>query len=156
MNSVQRIELSRARLRDVMMPPPALPHESGAGCSPSWLQGLRQQPAVGIVVDTVKAWWSKHPLHAVLNVAIDASSAVVKPIAQHNPKTLVLVAALLGAVFAYSRPWRWALKPALFAGLMPQLISRVVSTLPLEAWLSVIGSTLPGGKLPTEAQRNSP
>jgi hypothetical protein len=156
MNAVLRIELSRARLRNVMLPPPALQHEPGAGRGTSWLHSFKQQPAVGIVIDTVKSWWSKHPLRAVLNVAIDASSAVIKPIAQHNPKTLVFAAALLGAAFAYSRPWRWALKPALFAGLMPQLISRVVSTLPLEAWLSVIGSTLPGGTLPTPAQRNSP
>lgn len=154
MNPVERIEMSRARLRAAMTPAPALPETHTAALP--WLQRLKDQPAIGIIVETLQAWWSRHPLRAVVQVASEAGNAVAKPIAQHNPVALVLVAGVAGALLAWSRPWRWALKPALFAGLMPQLISRVVANLPLESWLAVFGSTLSGGKPPTEPFRNAP
>jgi hypothetical protein len=94
-------------------------------------------------------------MRPLVHVASEASNAVVRPIAQHNPVALVVAAGLVGAVFAWSRPWRWALKPALFAGLLPQLVSRVVANLPLESWLAVLGSTVSGTRTPTESQRNS-
>ena len=154
MNPVERIELSRARLRAAMTPVPALP-KTGAAALP-WLQRLKDQPAIGIIIETLQGWWSQHPLRAVVHVASEAGNAVARPIAQHNPAALVVVAGVAGALLVWSRPWRWAIKPALFAGLMPQLISRVVANLPLESWLAVFGSTLSGGNPPTEPFRNAP
>lgn len=156
MNAVERLEVSRARLRIAMLPPTALPSHAPATGALAWLERLKHQPTVAIVIDTLQSWWSRHPLRAAVHVASEAGNAVARPIAQHNPIALVLVAGVAGAVLAWSRPWRWALKPALFAGLMPQLISRVVANLPLESWLAVFASTASSTPTPTEPLRTSP
>ena len=54
----------------------------------------------------------------------------------------VLVAAAVGALLVWSRPWRWALRPALLAGLAPQFASRVVAKLPIESWMTLLDSAL--------------
>lgn len=156
MNAVERVVLSRERLRAAMVPPPALPAQESATGALAWLERLRHQPAIALVVDTLQNWWARHPLRAVVHVASEATNAVAKPIARRNPLALVVAAAMLGAVLAWSRPWRWAIKPALFAGLLPQLVTRVVAHLPLESWLAVFGSTLSGARAPADPLRSSP
>jgi hypothetical protein len=156
MNAVERIEMSRARLRQAMQPPPALPATESATGPLAWLERIKDQPSIAVIVDTLQSWWFRHPMRPLVHVASEATNAVARPIAQHNPLALVVAAGLVGVVFAWSRPWRWALKPALFAGLMPQLVSRVISNLPIEAWLGVFTSTLSGSRKPVEPQRNSP
>lgn len=153
---VQRLELSRARLRLAMLPPPALPGNEPATGALAWLERIKHQPAIAILIDTLQGWWSRHPLRAALHVASETGNAVIKPIAQHNPITLVALACGAGAVLAWSRPWRWALKPALFAGLMPQLVSRVVANLPLESWLAVFTQAPTAQPTRTDPLRNSP
>ena len=157
MSAVERIELSRARLRAAMTPAPVAASTTTAHVNPlAWLDRLKDQPVIAILVDTLQSWWLRHPLRAAAHVASETGNAVARPIAQTNPITLVAVAAVAGAVLAWSRPWRWAIKPALFAGLLPQLVSRVVANLPLESWLAVFGSTLSSRPTPTESSRNSP
>lgn len=156
MNAVARIEASRARLRSAVMPPPALQNREADTGLLAWLERLKQQPSIAVIVDALQSWWRRHPMRPLVQVAADASNAVARPIAQHNPLALVVAAGLIGVVFAWSRPWRWALKPALFAGLLPQLVSRVVSNLPLESWLAIFTSTLPGNRNPVEPHRESP
>ena len=156
MNAVERVALSRERLRAAMVPPPALPAPESAAGALAWIERLRHQPAIALVIDTLQNWWARHPLRAVVHVASEATNAVAKPIARRNPLALVLVDGLLGAVLAWSRPWRWAIKPALFAGLLPQLVTRVVAHLPLESWLAVFGSSLSGARAPADTLRSSP
>jgi hypothetical protein len=43
-------------------------------------------------------------------------------------------------LFAWSRPWRWILTPALFAGLVPQLFSKAMALVPPRSWMAVLGS----------------
>ena len=156
-SAVERIKLSRARLRAAMLPPPAVTAGQAARANRlAWLDWLKDQPAIGILIDTLQSWWLRHPLRAAVHVASEAGNAVARPIAQHNPLTLVVVAGVVGAVLAWSRPWRWAIKPALFAGLLPQLVSRVVANLPLESWLAVFGSSVSSPPTHTEPPRNSP
>ena len=144
MTALERLELSRARLREALAPPPAAPPVSpGHGFGASLLQRVKALPAAGPVIDSVAAWWSQHPLRAWVALAGGASTAVAQPLARRNPVTLVLTAALVGAVFAWSRPWRWALKPVLFAGLAPQLAARVAKALPIESWIGLLASTSP-------------
>ena len=147
MTACERIEFSRARLRAAMSPPSA----PAAGSEPqaaSWLQRLKQLPVISLVVESFDAWWAGHPLHAAGQVAAQASSAVVRPVARRHPFALVLVAGAVGALLAWSRPWRWAFRPALLAGLAPQLASRVIANLPIESWMTVLGAALasPGAR----------
>lgn len=144
MTALERLEVSRARLREALAPPPALPPVSpGHGVGASLLQRLKALPAAGPVIDSVVGWWSQHPLRSWVSLAGGASNAVVEPLAKRNPVTLVLTAALVGAAFAWSRPWRWALKPVLFAGLAPQLAARLAAALPIESWIGLLASASP-------------
>lgn len=158
-DAMDRIEASRARIRLAMSPPvPPPPDVHGEPSSSSWLHRLGDVPLVSAVVESVSAWWSHHPLRPVAQVANDASAAIVRPVAQRNPMTLVLVAAFVGAGLAWSRPWRWIFRSALFAGLVPQLAARVASSLPIESWMSMAGAAM--SKRPparrTEAGRPAP
>ncbi|MEO8058019.1 MAG: hypothetical protein ABI671_06810 [Burkholderiales bacterium] len=156
MTPIERIEASRVRLRRAMQRPPALQTHEAATGPLAWLASLRDQPSIAVAIDALQSWWSRHPMRPLVHAARGATTAVAKPIAQHNPVALVVAAGVFGAVFAWSRPWRWALKPALFAGLMPQLFSRAFAGLPLESWLAVFTSTLPAGRRPAEPQQKSP
>ena len=149
MTASERIEFSRARLRAAMSPPPAPAPAAGSELhAASWLQRLKQLPVVSLVVESFDAWWAGHPLHAAGQVAAQASSAVIRPVARRHPFALVLVAGAVGALLAWSRPWRWAFRPALLAGLAPQLASRVIANLPIESWMTVLGAALasPGAR----------
>jgi hypothetical protein len=53
---------------------------------------------------------------------------------------LILGAVVIGALLALSRPWRWALRPAIFAGLVPAIAARIMRQLPLESWLRMFAS----------------
>lgn len=136
-----RIEVSRARLRLAMTPVAKATSKSSRRIQP-WLQRIGDLPLVNSVVDSVGAWWTHHPLRPVTQVANEASNAVVRPIAQRNPLGLVAGAALIGAAFAWAKPWRWMFRSALFAGLLPQVATRIVSNLPIESWMSMLGSAL--------------
>ncbi len=141
MTASERINVSRARLRAAMSPPlaPAVGSEAG---QPSWMQRFKQLPVISLVLESFDAWWAHHPLHAAAEVVAEASSAVVRPVARRHPFALVLVAGAVGALLVWSRPWRWALRPALLAGLAPQFASRVVANLPIESWMTLLGAAL--------------
>ena len=141
--ALARLEASRARLRDAMRPAaPAPSTERAEAAGGSWLQRLRGLPVIGLVADALAGWWSQNPLRPVALVAAEASNAVARPLAQRHPIALVLAAGTVGAALAWARPWRWALRSALFAGLVPQLASRVVANLPIESWLTLLSGAL--------------
>jgi hypothetical protein len=121
-----RLALSRERLRQAMQGPAAAasaqPGSPANKPAPGWLADLKSIPAVAIVIDALTRWWARHPLHVAAVVAADTATAVARPMAQRHPWRLVLGAALVGGVIVWSRPWRWGLRPALFAGLLPQLL----------------------------------
>ena len=146
---LQRLARSRERLRQVLAPPPRPAADNSAGGSgKSWEQRLRDIPGIATALDVVKVWWQQHPLHAVSIVAGEVGRTTLRPVARRHPYALVGVALLAGALLAWARPWRWALRSALFAGLAPQVASRVVASLPIKSWLTVLGtlfSTPPGG-----------
>ncbi len=134
-----RIELSRARLRLAMTPPPAPARSQQAR---PWLDRMRTLPILEDVLASLRHWWSAHPLRPVGLVAGEAAGAVMRPVALRHPYALVLGAAVAGGVLAWARPWRWLLRSTLFAGLVPQLASRVASSLPLESWMTTVGAMM--------------
>jgi hypothetical protein len=140
--ALDRIEASRARLRLAMLPPP--PPEPGAAPPrrESLLHRASALPLVNAVIESVTSWWLHHPMRPVAHIANEASNAVARPIAQRNPWSLVLAAGVVGAGLAWTRPWRWLFRSALFAGLVPQLAARVASSLPIESWMSMVGASL--------------
>ncbi|WP_330832251.1 hypothetical protein [Piscinibacter sp.] len=103
------------------------------GRSPPWLDRLREVPVVGTVVEAVQAWWAKHPLRPVASMAQTVVRDTVAPVARRHPIIVVAGAFAIGAALVRLRPWRWMLKPALFAGLTTQIITRVIASVPLES-----------------------
>lgn len=117
----QRLAHSREQLRLSLHQPPAAESPAGSSSTLNWLDELRANPGVSILVGVVSHWWSRHPLRVAATVAVGAATAAVKPIAQRHPWGLLAGAFVVGGLLAWSRPWRWT-KPALLAGLLPQLL----------------------------------
>ena len=133
----------------------ALPPTSGTrplGEPPSWLTGLASIPGVAVVMDAVRGWWAQHPARVATLVATDAAKTFIRPVAQRHPIGLVVGALLVGALLARVRPWRGLIKPALFAGLLPHIVSRVVAHVPLDSWLSAFNSFTSATPGPSEGR----
>ena len=139
-----RLVLSRERLRHEMRERSAPKrHVAGDGAARdgvSWQDRLKGIPVAGVLFEALASWWTNHPLNGVGTVAAVAARASLAPMAQRNPLGLVLAAAVIGGAMAATRPWRWLLKPALFAGLVPQLVSKLVAQVPLESWMGIVSN----------------
>ena len=135
-SAVERLALSRERLRAAMLPAPrsgepALGGSIGAMTS-RLVDRIKEMPGAAVVIDAVQAWWAQHPLRTVSRVAAEGARRFAAPIAERNPMTLVFGAVLVGAILALFKPWRWALRPALLAGLLPALLARAMKELPID------------------------
>lgn len=132
----ERLAQTREHLRRALHDDSAAPR--GAANDPvtgepqaqSWLERLRSIPGAAIAVDAVGLWWTRHPMRVPMALALTTATSAARPLAQRHPLALVAGALVLGALFAWSRPWRWALKPALFAGLLPQLLLSALKAAP--------------------------
>jgi hypothetical protein len=149
------------QLRAAMFPPPPPASKTSTGLLDGWLSALKSIPGVDIVIDAAHAWWSRHPLKPMSDMAGQASNAAIKPMAQRHPFALVLAAAAVGVLIASLRPWRWALRSALFAGFLPQMLSRLVAKLPIESWIAMLSSGLsprspPAAPSPTDQGPDQP
>lgn len=142
LSPVERLEASRARMREALLdiaqprrhdpPGQAGRFDDLKDRVASWLRGV---PGAGLLAESVESWWAQHPLHTAGEMAHTASKELLGPIARRNPTGLLLGAAAVGALLVVSRPWRWLLRPALFVGLVPQLVSQAMRRMPVESWV---------------------
>lgn len=126
-----RLEMSRARLRTAMSSTRRQVALSDGAGSPGWLTRIENLPGVRVIIGALKNWWLGHPLRPVVRLAHHTTDAFAMPVAQSHPIAMVSAGVVLGALVIAARPWRWFLKRALFAGLIPQ----IVSNLPIDSWL---------------------
>ncbi len=145
--AAERLEQSRKRLHQAMRgtsdAPGTAANASAAGAATLWLDILKLNPTARVVIAAVSAWWAQHPLRVAGTAASATAKAAVQPMADRHPLGLMLGALVLGGLLAWSRPWRWALKPALFAGLLPQLVSQALAQAPIQSWLAAFAAPTP-------------
>lgn len=144
LTACDRLILSRERLRQAIKeasspPGDGINHGAG-GWSAPLLDHLKSLPGANVVIEAVRTWWMKHPLRVPSLAVADASNAVIQPMAQRYPLGLILGAAFMGGLLAWSRPWRWILRPALLAGLLPQLLHGAMAQVPVQSWLVALTS----------------
>lgn len=145
--ALQRLALSRERMRQHLQEASTPRQGIGGEGKPSALVGaLLSIPGMGILVDAVRGWWAQHPMHMAALVATNTARSVVRPMARSNPFALVVGAVAFGGMLFWLKPWRGFLKPALLAGLLPQIVSRAVAHVPMESWLSAIVTMASQGK----------
>lgn len=72
--------------------------------------------AAEAAIEALRGWWTRHPL------------------------ALVALAALGGALFVWSRPWRWLISPLIIAGLLPRLLAKAVSQVSAPVWLAMLAA----------------
>jgi len=141
--ALARLTLTRERLRQAMTPPPREPgHDDQAGLggmAAGLLERARNLPGVELLVGVLESWWARHPLRTVGVVAAEASRKFARPVAEREPFALLFGAMAVGALLVLLKPWR-LMRRALFAGLLPALLFRVVRQLPIDAWLKLYGS----------------
>jgi hypothetical protein len=136
----QRLALSRQRLRLALAVQRSGSSQRAGSPAAGPPHAWSAIPGLGALFDSVHGWWANHPLRPALMLTLQATQKAVSPLAQRHPLALVTASLLAGAAFAWSRPWRWLISPALLAGLMPQLLSTAMARVPGPAWLAVLAS----------------
>jgi hypothetical protein len=141
--ALARLTLTRERLRQAMTPPPreaARDDRQGLdGIASGLVDRLKSLPGVDLLMGVLESWWARHPLRTVGVVAAEASRKFAAPIAAREPYLLVFGAMAAGALLVLLKPWR-LVRRALFAGLLPALLFRLVRELPIESWMKLYGS----------------
>jgi hypothetical protein len=154
MGPTQRLALTRARLA-LALRAQARPADTGAapgGAAASSLRdSLQAIPGGAIVLDILKTWWAQHPLRVTTAVLADAAQALLRPMARRHPLGLVAVAFVVGGLLVWKRPWRWIVTPALVAGLLPQLLAKVVAQVSQRNWLDVLNALAKSASTPAPA-----
>lgn len=116
--------------------------EKSSASASAWFDGLKSIPGAPVLLQALKAWWTVHPLRAVCMSTADAIKTVIQPVAQRHPIGLVAGAVVVGVLFVKSHPWRWLFKPALFAGLLPQIVAAAAAQVPPQSWINVLTSLM--------------
>jgi hypothetical protein len=71
-------------------------------------------------MDALAEWWKE---------------ASLRPLAQRHPLALVTGALVAGALLAWVRPWRWLFRPALVTTFGPALLTSVLASGAVQAWI---------------------
>jgi hypothetical protein len=134
--ALQRLALSRAGLRSVLIAPPDADERAG-GAAPNrilrqlWRQlrrAGRTSPAADLALGALQAWWLTRPWRLPLTELRQELQAHLVPQVRRHPWLAVSVAAGAGAALVYLRPWRWAVLrgswPLWRAGLVAQVVQQ--------------------------------
>jgi hypothetical protein len=151
----ERLVLSRERLRHALreiIASPQVPKDAHPGSLLSaWFNSLKSTPGASGLIEAVRVWWAQHPLRVVGALAADVAKTMLQPIAQRNPLGLMLGAFVVGALLAWSRPWRHILTPALLVGLLPQVLSKAAANMSAQSWIAMLTTLAQSQRRPDPA-----
>ena len=143
-----RLALSRSRLRLALQQRQTEDKAQAHSTNRSWIDTLRAEPGTRVLLDALHLWWAQQPWHAATAAVVASLGQVLRPLAQRNPFLLVLGAALLGGALARLKPWRWLSLPTLAAGLLPQLLPKLLELLRPLSWADMLNSWLKAADKP--------
>ncbi len=130
----------RLAIRDLEQPAMPVHPAPSTGWMQSLWRRLKETPATRTVVQGVDDWANHSALPGIAVMAADAANAALRPIAQRTPLRLVLVAAAVGGMLAWSRPWRRIVTPALMAAVLPRLVSQILQRGPRPPWMTLLAA----------------
>lgn len=146
--ATERLRQSRRRMRDQMLEfnassAPGQAAHRGAGASGELLAALAALPVLGPLIDSAANWWANHPLRSVAELFTKPGTSTAKPLTERHPWAIVLGAAAVGALLMWARPWRFALlRRALYTGVLPQVVTTLLSRVSTEGLLDLLHSAL--------------
>lgn len=146
--ATERLRQSRQRMRDQMLEfnagsPPAQRAHRDAGTPGALLSTLAALPVLGPLIESAANWWANHPLRSVAELFTRPGTSTAKPLTERHPWAMVLGAAAVGAVLMWARPWRFALlRRALYTGVLPQVVTTLLSRVSTEGLLDLVHSAL--------------
>lgn len=155
--ATERLRQSRQRMRDQMLEfnassAPGQAAHRGAGASGELLAALAALPVLGPLIAGAANWWANHPLRAFAELFASPATSTAKPLTERHPWAMVLGAAAVGALLMWARPWRFALlRRALYTGVLPQVISTLLSRVSTEGLLDLVHSALRRPEAPQAA-----
>lgn len=137
----ERLALSRERLRHAMRRPPGQPGAHFATGSPSAGVNVFDLlklvfPAAATMIDAASRWWAGHTGLSANALAGQLANEVLRPLAKRHPVALVAGAAAVGALLIWIRPWRFALRPKVLSSFGSVVLSSVLASGVLQAWLT--------------------
>lgn len=118
-DAADRLERSRNHLKQALR---AAGHTPSGGTS-----GAARTAGADLAADALRSWWNSHPLHVGGTAAVDVANAVLRPVAQRHPWGLIVGAVAVGGLLAWTRPWRWAVRPGLVTGVCQQLVHEALA-----------------------------
>jgi len=130
----------RLAIRDLQRPDVPVQPAPSTGWMQSLWRRLKQTPGTRKVVQGVDDWANHSALPGIAVMAADAANAALRPIAQRSPLRLVLGAAVVGGMLAWSRPWRRIVTPALMAAVLPRLVSQILDRGPSPPWMKLLAA----------------
>lgn len=164
--ATERLRQSRQRMRELLLAfnASSAPGKSGhraTGASGALLAALAALPVLGPLIARAANWWANHPLRVVTQLFASPGTSTAKRLTERHPAAMVLGAAVGGALLMWARPWRFALlRRALYASVLPQLVTTLLSRVSTDGWPDVVHSALrrPDAKppAPTAAGEHSP
>lgn len=118
--ALTRIEFSRAKLRQALVPPPERdrPEQAAGGgrmqrrlrlLLRGWVAGTPLAPLLHTAWAGARGWWQQHPWRSTGVAAGRAVSDELGPLVRRHPAVSIGVAAAVGAAIVAARPWQWPL-----------------------------------------------